>query len=101
MNLTNLFGKFQKSNRPLNTEKHWLVILVIFFVLNLFSIGWHLYFFWKIQTGEFFIGEKTPVVSVNTIDRAVLEETLEFYRLKDERLRSFLNAPIQSVDPSR
>ncbi|MDO8510236.1 MAG: hypothetical protein Q7S15_01275 [bacterium] len=100
MNLKNLFTKFRISKRA-RGSRQWLVLLLIFFLLNVVNIGWHLYLFWKIQSGEFFIGENRETASTRSIDLKVLEETLEFYRVKDERMKSILAAPLRSIDPSR
>lgn len=78
-------------HKELNVLKIWRVIFITFIMVIIFIIGISVYIFFRINNGEIFLAENDENVQIETINRVLLEETIEAFEMKKlefERLKN-------------
>ncbi len=77
----------------------WQVVCISFLVLTLIAITVSVAVYERINKGEiFFSGKKAPV-SLRTLNRFELENTILFFEKKHERFEALRRRPLSTVDP--
>ena len=77
----------------------WRVICFTFIFLNLVSIGVSVFVYGKINKGEIFLVDKSEQVSVKTLGRFELEQTVHYFNEKQDRFDALLQRGLPTVDP--
>ncbi|KKU70082.1 MAG: hypothetical protein UY17_C0022G0010 [Candidatus Beckwithbacteria bacterium GW2011_GWC2_47_9] len=76
-----------RFNFGANRNRDWRVLVALFVVLNLLNVGWGLYGFWRVYSGQVFETKDAPAIeSAETINAEVLESTLEMFNQRKLRL---------------
>lgn len=89
-----------KLHYHLDVSKIWRKILLIFIVANAIIIGFNVYLFLQINSGEIFIVENNETISVKTIDRALLRNTIDLFEIKEIEFDNLKNNKPKIIDPS-
>ncbi|MFQ5661915.1 MAG: hypothetical protein ACE5F2_01540 [Candidatus Paceibacteria bacterium] len=105
-NITKIFKK--KNKQPgtgvsayfLDAKHVWKIIIYVFIALNIGVVAFSVYLFLEINKGDIFKVEQDISVTVDTIDRKLLSETLaSFEKMKDE-LKKLKSKRPSVIDPS-
>lgn len=101
-NIKNLFNKKKRgSKKPIVSPfRDWKIIIVVFILINIISITFGIKIFYDVEYGEITYAEDT-VISINTIDRTVLVNVLNYYEGQEVLFDSIKVGGVSTVDPSR
>lgn len=77
----------------------WQVVVYVFLVLNVFSIGMSVFIYQHIDTGEIFLVDKKEPVSIRTVNRFELEQTVRFFEEKQARFDALKRWEFSTADP--
>ncbi|MDP6387962.1 MAG: hypothetical protein QGG63_01670 [Candidatus Pacebacteria bacterium] len=85
----------------ISDAKHaWKIIILVFMVLNIGIIAFSSYLFFQINDGDIFTVEQDIMISVETIDRTLLRETLSSFEEMERELEDLRERRSRIVDPS-
>jgi hypothetical protein len=84
----------------INPEDNWISLVVLFIVVNILLIVFSFNLFLRTSADEFFSLDEDRSVSVSTLDRRFLTETLNDFRVKGENLKDLKKSEPKYVDPS-
>jgi|GEM_PF-7091341 hypothetical protein len=100
--LSRLLSIFRESIRRVFTTPTslWLVLLGFFALCLSGTVGFSIYVFYQISQGEFFKVSPSDPAQVETIDRTLLAETVESFRVQARQFEQLKRAPARSIDPS-
>ena len=85
----------------INANRDWKIILAVFALANAASIAFSAYLFLEIRRGEIFLVEPPASFRADTLDRALLSETLFHYSEQVRKHEALLTTPPTLADPSR
>lgn len=88
------------SSSILNAKHAWKITVYVFTVINIGVIAFSVYLFLQINEGDIFKSEQDISVTVDTIDRKLLSETLESFEKMEDELRELKNKRPSVIDPS-
>lgn len=80
-------------------DRDWVAVFSVFILLNIVALGFHAYLFYQVSQGEFFSVTPTKSVEVNTVNRDRLQEVLETFSEKEERLLQRVSSPERVPSP--
>lgn len=103
-NIKKIFNKIIKKkpgivHKELNVLKVWKIILITFVVFTALIVGISGYIFFRINSGELFLVENKETVQIDTINRALLEDTIEAFEMKKLEFERLKNNKIQIKNP--
>lgn len=103
-NIKKIFSKIIKKepdivHKELNVLKVWKIILITFIVFTALIVGISGYIFFRINSGELFLVENKETVQIDTINRALLEDTIEAFEMKKIEFERLKNNKIQIKNP--
>lgn len=84
----------------LNASRDWEIIFSVFIAFILVSALFSVYLFLQINKGEIFTVRQNGNVSLDTINRTLLEDTLLFFENKQQRFIEMNKNKPRFVDPS-
>lgn len=92
-------GRMNRIRRSFSIKEIWDIILLMFAIVNIIVIGLSVFLFFEINNGELFITEEDRNISVETIDRKLLKDTIELFEMKAIEFENLkYNAP-NIIDP--
>lgn len=83
-----------------NAKHVWGIIIYVFVALNIVFIIFSGYLFLEINRGDIFKVEGDISIRVNTIDRALLRDTLDSFEKMENELRELKKKRPSIIDPS-
>lgn len=85
----------------ISDPKHaWKVTIFVFTVLNVGIIAFSVYLFFQINEGDIFKIKQDATITVNTIDRTLLSDTLEIFEKRENELKELKKNRPGIIDPS-
>ncbi len=91
-------ARFRVANTP---EFDWHVILIVFVILNIISVGFAYSFFRGINEPDSADGTKNvPSIEATTFSRKALRDALDVYKTREVELETLKKSPPVSSDPS-
>lgn len=93
--------RINKIGNRFNMSKIWNIILTLFVIVNIVIIAISSYLFFQIKEGEIFLVERDTSISIETINRTLMSDTIELFNMKAREFKS-LKAVSKSkvIDPS-
>lgn len=96
--------KFKKEKKVVPENKlifkrDWVIALILFLILSFLMTLVDYLIYKKVENKEFFAIESYRSVSVKTLNRSKLEETVDFFEEKEERFQNLLNQDPDYIDP--
>ena len=98
-NISKLTGGANRKRDLFNTARDWKIIFSVFVVTVLISALFSIYLFLQTSQGEIFIVHRNNV-SLDTINRTLLDDTLSFFENKERRFIEMSENKPRFVDPS-
>ena len=89
-----------KNNNTSDNAKTWKMILLIFAGVNVGVIAFSWYLFSQISVGGIFSIKKDNTVSVETINRGLLSDTITSFERKKNSFERLKTTKPDVVDPS-
>ncbi len=104
--LKNIFKLKKRADkniiRPIrHLRRDWRAVVIIFFAVNIAVLAFSRYIFFGVARGEVFTSVKKESLNINSIDRKILEEALDYIDKKDEEFKYLRSVRLEKVDPSR
>ena len=81
-------------------NKSWKMLLVAFTVVKVGVIIFSSYLFFRINSGEIFIVKQDTAISVDTINRTLLKDTIESFEKKAIEFEQLKTNRPDVIDPS-
>jgi len=88
---------FDRMSHP---ARDWTALFVIFITLIVIALVFSVSLLLQVQQSEFAAVEQKGIQAVDTIDRILLEETLEVFMKKERAFNELKSALPQITDPS-
>lgn len=93
--------RINKIRNGFNMSKIWNIMLVSFTFAIVVIVVVSLYLFFQISSGEIFLVEQKTSVSVRTINRTLMQETIDSFDTKAREFKSLKSTSRSKViDPS-
>jgi hypothetical protein len=93
-------SRWPEPSAIMNPVRDWKIFLGVCFVLMLVVALFNGYLFFKINSGEIFQAAPRQVKPIETLDRALLEEVLEYMRNQATLFNHYLQHKPNLIDPS-
>ena len=94
----NRLGKVSLSSRIENPKRDWGILIVFFFILILISVGFDMYMYQKIVSGDMYISVKREELVIESLKSKDLQKILENFQAKKSAITTL---KVESmVDPS-
>lgn len=84
----------------INPENNWISLVTLFVIVNILLIVFSFKLFLRTSADEFFSLDEDRNISVSTLDRRSLTETLNNFRTKGENLKSLKRSEPRYIDPA-
>ncbi len=88
---------FLRMEKPRND---WRLLLASSFVVLLMLAAFSFYLFIQISKDEIFISQTEEVIIIDTLNRSLLNETLDAFREKASRLKEIQRKRPKVIDPT-
>lgn len=95
-----LFKKTKKRQFERNPERDWQKLVLAFVVVSLIVSIFAVYFFYKLNSGEFIKTSNENTTKTEPFNKNVLETTNSFYDAKEKHLQELKTNSNILVDPA-
>jgi hypothetical protein len=92
--------RMSKARNGFNVSVVWKRIFLLFVVVNIIVIAVSVYLFFQINSGGIFRVEQDTVISVDSINRALLRDTIDSFEQKKLEFERLKTKESSVVDPS-
>lgn len=84
-----------------DARRDWQAVFIVFLLLNLVSVALNLFVYERINKGELFLVDKQEAVTLGTLSRFDLEQTVSFFEEKRRKFESLKDTPLSLPDPGQ
>ena len=92
--------RMNKIRNRFNMRTIWKKIFILFIVINVIVVIISSYLFFKINYGEIFLVDSNTNVSIETVNRTLLLDTINFFEIKEKEFDNLKTNKVNLVDPS-
>ncbi|MFA6338606.1 MAG: hypothetical protein WCW87_00905 [Candidatus Paceibacterota bacterium] len=100
-----LKGIFKKRDGTISifgkdSSYDWEVLIILFAIINIFSVIMNLYFYKNLESQDIFASGEKESVQTSVFDRELLKKMDSVYESKNTAFDNFKDAPLRVIDPS-
>ncbi|MFC1802021.1 hypothetical protein ACFLY7_01090 [Patescibacteria group bacterium] len=100
--IKNIYNFRSKVGFSINQKNHWLILMVIFFIIFVGIILFSLNFYLQIDKGDIFLSDSCSKseISLGEIERGELAKIIGVFNERSINLEKFQQEDINIIDPS-
>lgn len=92
--------KFYEDKDNLDANRIWKIMIMIFIIINLSIVVLSWFLFLRINSGEIFIITQDSQVSIDTINRNLLHDTISSFEEMSDEFEELKIKKLNILDPS-